>query len=128
MTPARRYLVSWLAVAIALAQVTLAQPPQPQPPASVSAADVRSAADMLPAITEEILGRSGVPGRSGVVVYNGGIVFLSGVGVREAGSDEPVTGDAVFQIASLSKPDASTGVAARVGRGAAHGDHRVADV
>lgn len=128
MTPARRYLVSWLAVAFALAQVTLAQPPQAQPPASVSAADVRSAADMLPAITEEILGRSGVPGMSVVVVYNDEIVFLSGFGVREAGSDEPVTGDTVFQIASLSKPVASTVVAALVGSGALEWDDPVADL
>jgi CubicO group peptidase (beta-lactamase class C family) len=44
-------------------------------------------------------------------------VALESFGVREAGKPEPVNADTVFQLASVSKPIASTVVAALVGRG-----------
>jgi CubicO group peptidase (beta-lactamase class C family) len=50
-----------------------------------------------------------------VVVYKDKVVYLKGFGVRQAGTDTPITADTVFQLASVSKPMASTVLAALVG-------------
>jgi CubicO group peptidase (beta-lactamase class C family) len=52
-------------------------------------------------------------------------VALESFGVREAGKPEPVNADTVFQLASVSKPVASTVVAALVGRGLVRWDDPV---
>src|SRR5215213_9150042 len=54
---------------------------------------------------------TGVPGMAIVVVFQDEVVYLKGFGVRETGKDAPVDGNTVFQLASLSKPIASTLVA-----------------
>ena len=43
-----------------------------------------------------------------VVVYQDQVVYLKGLGVREAGKPEAVDGGTVFQLASVSKPMATT--------------------
>ena len=65
----------------------------------------------------EALRRTGVPGLSVAVVHGDQVVDVKGFGVREAGKPEPVDADTVFQLASMSKPIASTVVAALVGDG-----------
>jgi CubicO group peptidase (beta-lactamase class C family) len=73
-----------------------------------------------------------VPGLSIAVVYRDEVVYLQGFGVREAGTGEAVDADTVFQLASLSKPIASTVVAALVGDEAVSDklswDSRIADI
>lgn len=59
--------------------------------------------------------RTGVPGIAVGVVHDDEVVYLKGFGVREAGSSPRVTADTVFQLASVSKPIASTVVAGVVG-------------
>ena len=63
----------------------------------------------------ETLRRTGVPGLSVAIVHKDQVVHLKGFGVRQAGKSEPVDPDTVFQLASMSKPIASTVVAALVG-------------
>ena len=58
-----------------------------------------------------------MPGLSVAVVHRDRVVHLKGFGVRQVGRPEPVDPDTVFQLASLSKPIASTVVAALVGDG-----------
>jgi len=85
----------------------------------------------LPALEEmaqRIVDGDRVPGLSIAVVYKDEIVYLKGFGIREEGREERVDADAVFQLASLSKPLASTVVAAIVGQGAASWDSRIADI
>src|SRR5258708_6379478 len=65
----------------------------------------------------ETLKRTGVPGLSVAIVYKDQVIYLKGFGVRQAGKSEPVDPDTVFQLASVSKPIASTVVAALVGDG-----------
>src|SRR5260370_26407984 len=65
---------------------------------------------------DETLKRTGVPGLSVAIVYEDQVVYLKGFGVRQAGKSEPVDPDTVFQLASVSKPLASTAGAA-LGRG-----------
>ena len=55
------------------------------------------------------------------------MVYLKGFGVREAGKEEPVDADTVFQLASVSKPMASTVLAILVGEGVIAWDDRVID-
>lgn len=73
----------------------------------------------LPAVKNyaaEAMDRIGVPGLAVVVVYQDEVVLLEAMGTRKAGEDWPVTGDTVFQFASLSKPMTATIVAAAVDR------------
>src|SRR5690606_35521954 len=49
-----------------------------------------------------------VPGAAVAIVANGRLQVLKTYGVREAGSDLPVTVDTVFRLASISKTVAST--------------------
>jgi CubicO group peptidase (beta-lactamase class C family) len=60
--------------------------------------------------------KTGVPGVAVAVVYQDKVVYLQGFGVRKSGDDAPVDAQTVFQLASLSKPIASTIVASLVGK------------
>ncbi len=80
----------------------------------------RNVDDLLPAldgVAREAMQRSGVPGMAIAVVHQDRAIFLRGFGVRQAGMPEPVNADTVFPLASLSKPIATTVVAALVGDG-----------
>src|SRR5438128_836142 len=71
----------------------------------------------LPALDNfvlEALKRTGVPGLSVAIVLKDQVVYLKGFGVRQVGKSESVDPDTVFQLASMSKPIASTVVAALV--------------
>lgn len=76
----------------------------------------------------DAMGKTKVPGVSVAVVYKDQVVFLKGYGVRKAGERAPVDPDTVFEIASFSKPLASTVVAEVVGRGEVSWDSRIADL
>jgi CubicO group peptidase (beta-lactamase class C family) len=73
---------------------------------------------MLDGIINDVLTRTGVPGMAVGVVYQDKVVYAKGFGVRETGKAGAVDPDTVFQLASLSKPIASTIVAKLVGDGA----------
>ncbi|MFL6417123.1 MAG: serine hydrolase [Bryobacteraceae bacterium] len=70
----------------------------------------------------------GVPGVAVAVVYRDRVVYLEGFGVRKAGAAEAVDQDTVFQLASVSKPVASTIVASLVGDRKVSWDDRIADL
>jgi CubicO group peptidase (beta-lactamase class C family) len=89
---------------------------------------VMAALPKLEEMARRIVNGDGVPGLSIAVVYQNEVVYLKGFGVREEGRSEPVDADTVFQLASLSKPLASTVAAAIVGDGAASWDSRIADI
>ena len=95
-------------------------------PAATNAAPVRqdatpervaAAVGRLDALVQQTMEQSGVPGIALAVVYKDQVVYLKGFGVREAGTLGAVDADTVFQLASLSKPVASTVVASVVGDG-----------
>jgi CubicO group peptidase (beta-lactamase class C family) len=67
----------------------------------------------------ETLKKTGIPGLSVAIVHKDQVVYLKGFGIRQAGKPERVDADTMFQLASLSKPVASTVVAALVGDGTA---------
>lgn len=69
----------------------------------------------LDGIATDALQRTGIPGMAIAVVHQDRAVYLKGFGVRAAGHPEPVDPDTIFPLASVSKPIASTVVAALVG-------------
>jgi len=84
---------------------------------TVTAERIAEAIPKLESIIRDGMSRTGVPGLAVVIVHDDAVAFLQGYGVREAGKPAPVDSDTVFQIASMSKPVASTVVAALVGEG-----------
>jgi CubicO group peptidase (beta-lactamase class C family) len=83
---------------------------------------VTAALPELDKLATRSLDETGVPGLAIGVVYKDEVVYLKGFGVREAGTPETVDPDTVFQLASVSKPIASTIVAGVVGAGRASWD------
>jgi len=94
----------------------LPAPVIPVPPL-LDRADVERAVAQLDELAERAMERTGVPGIAIAVVHQDEVVYAEGFGVREVGRPEPVDADTVFQVASVSKPVASTVVAGVVGRG-----------
>lgn len=78
---------------------------------------VRAALPRLEKLAEQTLKKTGVPGMAIAVVYRDEVMYLKGFGVRQVGKNEPVNADTVFQLASVSKPIASTILALLVGLG-----------
>ncbi|WP_442809610.1 serine hydrolase [Streptomyces sp. SR27] len=91
------------------------EPPPAQPPPSLDRADVDRAVGRLDGSVAELMKRTGVPGVSVAVVYRDKVVHLKGYGVREVGKSARIDADTVFQLASVSKPIASTVVSGAVG-------------
>ena len=81
----------------------------------VTPAKVAAALRELEAIAVKAQKRSGVPGLAIAVVYQDKVVYLKGFGVGQVGTDQAVTPDTVFPLASVSKPLATTALAALVG-------------
>lgn len=86
---------------------------------------VQSALPELDRFAREALHETGVPGTAIAVVFRDEVVYLQGFGVRKAGSSEPITADTAFQLASMSKPIASSVISALVSDGIVTWDDRI---
>lgn len=86
-----------------------------------------AARDLLENARKE-LQATGIPGMAITVVYGDEVILAEGLGVREVGKDSAVDADTRFQLASLSKPIASTVVAALVGKSLVEWDSRISDL
>jgi len=84
--------------------------------------------ERLKAFVKDGMGKTGVPGVAVAVVYRDKVVYLDGLGYRKAGSTAEINADTVFQLASISKPIASTVVAALVGDQELDWDDRIANL
>src|SRR6516225_8037526 len=82
---------------------------------AVTEENLNAAIPKLEKLAEQAMQNTGIPGMAIAVVYKDHVAYLKGFGVREVGKPEPVDPDTVFQLASVSKPIASTVVAALVG-------------
>ncbi|MFF3379608.1 serine hydrolase [Streptomyces sp. NPDC002680] len=89
--------------------------PPAQPPPRLMRAKVDAAVDRLDGVVQDAMRRTGVPGVAVGVVHDDEVLYLKGFGERKAGAEGKVGPDTVFQLASVSKPVASTVVAAAVG-------------
>ncbi|MFJ8075574.1 serine hydrolase [Streptomyces sp. NPDC096176] len=101
-----------------------ATPPPPRP--QLTDTQVNNAVARLDSIVLDGMKRTGVPGVAVAVVHKDRVVHIRGFGEREAGKPGAVTPDTVFQLASVSKPLASTVVAGAVGDKAIAWDDPVA--
>ncbi|QUC59168.1 serine hydrolase [Streptomyces sp. A2-16] len=89
--------------------------PPAQPPSQLTRAKVETAVSQLDGVVQDVMRRTGVPGVAVGVVYDDKVMYLKGFGARKVGTKDRVGADTVFQLASVSKPLASTVVAAAVG-------------
>ncbi|HVG98364.1 MAG TPA: serine hydrolase, partial [Chloroflexota bacterium] len=87
------------------------------PEGGAAAPGVPAAVASLDALVAQAQRQTGVPGISVAVVFRDEVVYLKGFGVRAVGRPEAVDPDTVFQIASVSKPIASTIVSGVIGDG-----------
>jgi CubicO group peptidase (beta-lactamase class C family) len=111
-------------VAAPAASMTL-PPTPPAPEALLTQEQVDSAVASLDGLVTDAMDRTGVPGVAVAVVYRDQVVYSKGFGVREVGRPETVDSDTVFQVASVSKPLASTVIARIVGDGVIRWDDPV---
>ncbi len=107
--------------------IGMANAPQAKGDGNVAPEQVRSAVAELEKLIEQTLKSTSVPGIAVAVVHRDQVVYKRGFGVREAGKADPIDPDTVFQVASMSKPIASTVLAALVGEGLIGWDDRVID-
>ena len=92
----------------------------PAPPGQVEplldGPKVKNALAQLDGLIRDAMEQTGLPGMAVAVVYRDEVVYSKGFGVREVGKPGEISPDTVFQLASVSKPLASTVVAGVVGR------------
>ncbi|QGF22823.1 serine hydrolase [Raineyella fluvialis] len=91
--------------------------PEQQVPPLLDDHKVGQALAALDRLIQDAMTRTGVPGIAAAVVHQDKVVYLKGFGVREVGKPDAVGPDTVFQLASVSKPLASTVLAAVAGQG-----------
>lgn len=92
---------------------------------TVSPERLNHALSELEKLAKETLAKTKVPGIAIAVVHDGKVVFKRGFGVREAGKPEKIDAETVFQLASVSKPLASTVLAKLVSEKRIAWDDRV---
>src|SRR6202789_2647773 len=94
----------------------------------ITADRVNEALAQLDPYVQANLAKTKVPGVAVAVIYNDQVVFLRGYGVRKVGEPEQIDPDTVFELASVSKPLASTVLASLVGQGKISWDDKIADL
>lgn len=114
-----------------LAGCTHADPAAPAEPVDDAAVDGDAATDAPkgPSPTEiarfekvraEIavaMKKSRIPGASIAVVLRGQLAFAEGFGVKKEGTEDPVTPDSLFRVASMTKPILTMGILQQVEAG-----------
>lgn len=93
-------------------------PPTAASAVTIPAGRIARAVTALDGLADDLLRKTGVPGMAVAVVHGGETVYAKGFGVRRVGTAHHVDQHTIFQLASVSKPLASTVVAGVVGRGA----------
>lgn len=87
-----------------------------------------SAIDAAEKTATKIVADNVVPGLAISIVHNDKLVFAKGFGLRQVDAADKVDENTVFQLASCSKPLASTVVAALVGEGKITWDSKISDL
>jgi CubicO group peptidase (beta-lactamase class C family) len=100
----------------ASASATLLPAPPGQIEPLLDRAKVDNALGQLDGMVRDAMESTGLPGMAVAVVYRDEVVYSKGFGVREVGKSGEIGPETVFQVASVSKPLASTVVAGLAGR------------
>ena len=94
----------------------------------ITADRVNAALAQLDPYVRSTMDKTKVPGVAVAVIYNDQVVFLRGYGVRKVGEPEQIDPDTVFELASVSKPLASTVLASLVGQGKIRWDDKITNL
>jgi CubicO group peptidase (beta-lactamase class C family) len=98
-------------------------------PAGITGAkDVTALIPQFDAYAEQNFRRSGVPGMAVAIVKNDTVIYLRCFGVTNITTQEPVTPDTRFQLASISKSFTTVTIASMAGNGELSWDTRVATI
>jgi CubicO group peptidase (beta-lactamase class C family) len=89
---------------------------------------VQAALAQLDPYIRSAMDKTKFPGAAVAVIYNDQVIFLRGYGVRKVGEPAQIDPDTVFELASVSKPIASTILASLIGQGKISWDDKVADL
>jgi CubicO group peptidase (beta-lactamase class C family) len=79
-------------------------------------------------LAQEQVDKAVVPGLAIAIIHNDKLIYAKGFGLRQSGKPDQVDADTVFQLASVSKPIASTVVASMVGTGKIKWDSKISDL
>ncbi|MGA9872538.1 MAG: serine hydrolase domain-containing protein, partial [Rhodococcus sp. (in: high G+C Gram-positive bacteria)] len=107
------------------AEGVLAETPPQVPPAQIDRAAVDAAVGQLDGYIDDMMTSTGAPGVAAAVVYQDEVLYSRGFGVRRVGEPDLVDTSTMFQLASVSKPVASSVVASLVGEGKLEWDEPV---
>ena len=96
---------------VVLAAIVTALPTfPPMLRAALGPKDQQSTILQLERDVPELMKKSNTPGVSIALIRDGKTIWVHGFGVKETGTSQPVTGETVFEAASLSKPVFAYGV------------------
>ena len=84
---------------------------------TISDEQLQAALAKVDGLVSAEMSSTGVPGVAVAIVHDDQAVLAKGYGVRELDKPDTVDAQTVFQLASMSKPLSSTGIAALVGKG-----------
>lgn len=124
----RHTLTYSILVVLALLVICMPLSAHAQGGGTVTLAQVEKAIPEIEKLAQQQIDTGATPGLAIAVVYDDKVVYLKGFGVREVGKPDLVTEDTVFQLASMSKPLASTVAAALVSDGVVTWDTPVSQV
>ncbi len=82
----------------------------------------------IDALVERAMRTFSVPGAAVGIIQDGKVVYSRGYGVRTLGKQEPVDGNTVFAIGSISKGLTTAALAMLVDEGRLHWDDRIVDL
>lgn len=117
-----------LVVFLALVVICMPRSAEAQGGSTVTLEQVQKAIPEIEKLAQQQVDSGATPGLAIAVIYDDKVVYLKGFGVREVGKPDVVTEDTVFQLASMSKPLASTVAAALVSDGVVTWDTAVSQV
>src|SRR5262249_47057553 len=115
----RSLILLWMGLSVSIVQPGVSFAQQDSDP------NLAKVLKQLDRYVSDAMVKTKVPGASVAVVFQDQVVFLKGYGVRKLREPARVDPDTVFEIASFSKPIASTVVAAVVGHGEVSWDSRI---
>jgi CubicO group peptidase (beta-lactamase class C family) len=86
-------------------------------PVKTGIEDIDTLIPLFDTYAEQTFNRSGIPGMAVALVYNDTVMYMRCFGVRNITTNEPVTPDTRFQLASISKTFTSGTIATMTGTG-----------
>jgi len=105
-----------------------AVPDRPVPAAEAGSGQFDAIIPLFDTYAEQTFQKSGVPGMAVAIVKNDTVTYLRCFGSKNITTQEPVTPDTRFQLASISKSFTTATIASMVGKGELSWDDRVSSI